>query len=292
MTKLPDGITYLNEIPLAETIPLENVSEDLGLSLEKLLTEIIRLNSKGCPIELYAHITKHTVEFDKWAFEEDRRMQRSSTLPVITGDETTNFVHQPSGLFRLNDDHKLELSIKESIHLTDIWSNNVEYISLTRPLEVPRKRLLIGTKHAELLNAEIIPSTSHLKNPELFEYIRDKHSGNAKEFLEDVLTLKEDIDNLRDQVSQLENFTSQEEPENKHNLYGVISGLLTILSEDTPSSYLTGAKKPNEDHISTRIVQIAASKSMPMSGEEAIRKVLRNARKQLNSSYQKKREAN
>ena len=291
MTKLPNGITYLNEIPLAETIPLEQLSEDLGLSLEKLLTKIIRLNSEGCQIELYTHITKHTVEFDKWFFEDDKRMQQSSAPSFMFGDETTHFIHQPNGLFRLNADHKLELSMKESINLIDIWSNDIEYISLTRPIEVLRKRLLISTKHSQRLTSEITPTSSPIKDPELIEYVKNHYPENPQRFLEDVLKLKKENEDLNDRVKELENFTCEEEPQNKHNLYGIIAGLLTILSEDNASSYLTGTKKPNVDHISKRITQIAASEAMLISNDEAIRKVIRNAHKQLNRSNNRKWEA-
>jgi len=284
MTNLPNRITYLNEIPFAETTPLEKVSEDLGLPLEQLLSEIIRLNAQDRQIDLYTQITEHTIEFDKWAFEDDQRMHQSSTMPFMAGDKTTNFVHQSSGLARLSDDHKFELSFKESIRLTDIWSNKVEYISLTKPIEVLRKKLLIGNKHAQQLTSEITPALPPIKDSELIEYIKSNYSGNTKKFLDDVLKLKDENEDLNHQVKQLKNFTSEEEPENKHNLYGIIAGLLVVMSKDSSSTYLTGTKKPIEKHIAKRITQIAASKAMPMSTEEAIRKVFKNAREQLNSS--------
>ncbi|MGI1671819.1 MAG: hypothetical protein K6L74_16055 [Neptuniibacter sp.] len=217
---------------------------------------------------------------------EEHKVKRSIYDEFLGKEAVLPHLQPFNGMLCLSDEDIYRLTKKRSIKLKKIWESETEYIEAKTPIAVELSDLLVDkTTITSWFKSGSLPS-GLIVNEDISKYIKKHHPSEPAKLIEEIEKLRKDKSELEALITKLQTERSMGEPNNKHNLYGIIAGLTTLMSEGNISTYLTNSRKPNVKQIGTGITQLAARKGMPMSEADSIRNIISKALDQL-ESYQK-----
>ncbi len=266
---------------------LVDLAKKTNLPVSQLLSKIHRFNLEPhSRIHVCIRVSISDLEVDHWVQHEEHKVKRSIYDEFLGKEAVLPHLQPFNGMLCLSDEDIYRLTKKRSIKLKKIWESETEYIEAKTPIAVELSDLLVDkTTITSWFKSGSLPS-GLIVNEDISKYIKKHHPSEPAKLIEEIEKLRKDKSELEALITKLQTERSMGEPNNKHNLYGIIAGLTTLMSEGNISTYLTNSRKPNVKQIGTGITQLAARKGMPMSEADSIRNIISKALDQL-ESYQK-----
>ena len=197
MTQPQTPRQFLDDIDLVELISVHDQAKKLKVEFADLLKKII-----GLKIDVF-------ILADNWKLEIDNRFETDKEHEYIKRSDYEKIVNEQhclpaytenySGFLSVPKHSMITLVANESTNISDLWSNESEYIELIPSRKICRSDCMVDPRALSLLEEKQDKKNTNLTPSELLlkDHIQKEYSGDAQALLDEVKTLKKENAQLK-----------------------------------------------------------------------------------------------